>query len=108
MNQFFGVGRLVEKPEIKRTANDKEYVEITIAITRPYKDLEGVYETDFISCTLYNDVAKSVVEYCRKGDLIGIKGRLQSENKRMFVVADKITFLSSNNSTKDDMSEGEI
>lgn len=108
MNQVMYVGRLVDTPEIKRTANNKEYTEIVVAVNRPFKNEEGLYETDFIPCILHNDIARNTAEYCRKGDIIGIKGRLQSENKRLLVIADKVTFLSSNNSTKDDLSEGEI
>lgn len=108
LNQVIYVGRLVDRPEIKRTANNKEYTEIVVAVPRPFKNEEGVYDTDFIPCTLHNDIARNTAEYCRKGDIIGIRGRLQTENKRISVMADKVTFLSSNNSTKDDLSEGEV
>ena len=48
-------------------------------------------------------VAKRTNDYCKKGDLIGIKGRVETynydtENGRRYiteVVADKVTFLSS-------------
>ena len=96
MNQLFIVGRLVKNPEGEI---------ITIAVNRSYKNAEGVYETDFIDILLGNDMARNVTEYCKKGDLIGIKGRLESRTiddgdghilrKGMVVVADKVTFLSS-------------
>lgn len=96
MNQLFIVGRLVKNPEGEI---------ITIAVNRSYKNAEGVYETDFIDILLGNDMARNVTEYCKKGDLIGIKGRLESRaiddgdghilRKGMVVVADKVTFLSS-------------
>ena len=48
-------------------------------------------------------VAESTTEYCHKGDLLGIKGKLQSNSYekdgetryKMDVVAEKITFLTS-------------
>lgn len=41
-----------------------------------------------------NDIINNVKEYCKKGDLVGIKGKLAKDN---VIVADKITFLSSKN-----------
>ena len=32
---------------------------------------------------------------CDKGDLVGIKGRVESNNKGLQIVAEKLTFLSS-------------
>ena len=50
---------------------------------------------------VYNEIAHSLVEYTRRGDLIGVKGRLENvyndtQNNKLIVVADKITFLSAN------------
>ena len=59
------------------TENGKKYTNATIAVQRSYKNAEGVYETDFIRCTLWNAVASSTSEYCHKGDIVGIKGRIQ-------------------------------
>ena len=41
----------------------------------------GKYEYDFISCFLWDAVAGSACEYCRKGDTIGIRGRLVSKTR---------------------------
>ena len=57
--------------------NNKKRTHITVAVPRSYKNIEGVYETDFIRCTLWNAVASSTSEYCHKGDIVGIKGRIQ-------------------------------
>lgn len=95
MNQLCIVGRLVKEPT---------WEIITIAVNRSYKNEEGVYETDFIDVLLSKTIARNVAEYCRKGDLIGIKGRLENRDiddgdghiihRNMIVVADKVTFLS--------------
>lgn len=104
LNQVVMVGRLVASPEVKETENGTKVTNVTIAVPRSYKNAEGVYETDFVDCTLFNGVASSLAEYCQKGDLIGIKGRIQTETyekdgdrrKSTQVIADKVTFLSSN------------
>lgn len=94
LNQVIMVGRLTEAPEVKE---EKAY--ITLAIPRSFKNANGFYDTDFISCVLFNDIATNTAEYCRKGDIIGVKGRLQSqetEDKRITqIIAEKVTFLSS-------------
>ena len=78
---------------------------ITLAVPRSFKNANGEYDTDFISCVLWKGVAESTVEYCKKGDLVGIKGRIQTRDvdlddethkKYVEVIAEKVTFLSSN------------
>ena len=104
INNCVVVARLVADPEIKELQNGSKVCNITIAVPRSYKNADGEYETDFIDCTLWNEVANTTAEYCRKGDMIGVKGRLESKvyedsegnkKKRMEVIADRVTFLSS-------------
>ena len=95
LNQVVIVGRLVSDPQINETENEIKVATITLAVPRSYKNVDGEYETDFITCTLWNGIAGTTAEYCKKGDLIGIKGRLQSNDNKLEVVAEKVTFLSS-------------
>ena len=103
LNQVVMVGRLVADPEVKENDNGKKYTNATIAVQRSYKNAEGVYETDFVDCALFDGIATNTCEYCHKGDFIGVKGRVQTstyekdgeKRKSMQIIADKITFLSS-------------
>lgn len=104
LNQIVMVGRLVSDPELKETESGKKVSNLTLAVPRSYKNENGEYDTDFVDCTLWTGVAESTAEYCKKGDLIGIKGRVQTDSyensdgkkqKTMRVVAEKVTFLSS-------------
>ena len=94
LNQTILIGRIVKEVEVKEVDNRK-VAYVTLAVQRSYKNEEGVYETDFVPCTLWNQMAENVAEYCRKGDLVGVKGRIQSENNGIVIVAEKVTFLSS-------------
>lgn len=103
LNQTVIVGRIVREPELYETEAGR-VTNITLAVPRTFKNSEGEYDTDFISCVLWKGVAENTVEYCHKGDLVGIKGRLQTRNIEledetkkhiMEVVAEKVTFLSS-------------
>lgn len=102
INMVMLVGRLVDNPEIVETENGSKISRVTLAVNRKFKSSDGTYHTDFIDCVLWNINAKNISEYCSKGDLVGIRGRLQVESyekdgikrKRTDVIAENITFLS--------------
>jgi len=104
LNQSILVGRIVRDPEVRETESGNKVTNITLAVQRPYKNINGEYDTDFISCVLWKGVAETTAEYCKKGDLIGIRGRIQTrpidlndENRHnlMEIIAERVTFLSS-------------
>ena len=104
LNQIVLVGRLVKMPEVITTESGKSMAYLTLAIPRTFKNADGEYDTDFIDCVLWNTVAETTSEYCKQGDLIGIKGRVQSRMvededgnnyKKIEIIAEKVTFLSS-------------
>ena len=102
LNQIVLVGRLTKDVEIKTTDQGKKYAFISLAVPRTFKNIDGTYDTDFINCTLWEATAKNTAEYCKKGDIIGIKGRLQSDTYekdkekiyKIEAIAEKVTFLS--------------
>lgn len=97
LNQVVLVGRLVERPILEENENGKKVCNITLAVSRTYKNDMGEYDTDFIKCILWNGIAENTVEYCEKGDIVGVKGRLQClSGNELQVVAEKVTFLSTN------------
>ena len=104
MNNFFGVGRLVADPEVKESENGKKYSNFTIAVQRSYKNADGVYDADFLDVVAFGPMAETTSEYCKKGDIIGIKGRVETSSyekedgekkKSTQIVADRISFISS-------------
>ncbi len=103
VNQVVIVGRLTSDPEVQTLTDNKKKTTVVVAVGRAYKNVNGEYETDFIRCVLWNGVASSTCEYCHKGDVVGIKGRLEissyedeEKNKHYMteVIAEKVTFLS--------------
>ena len=104
LNQTVIVGRLVKEPELYETENGNKVTNITLAVPRSYKNSSGEYDTDFIHCVLWKGIAESATEYCHKGDLLGVKGRIQTrtinldDDQKKYVtevVAEKVTYLSS-------------
>ena len=112
LNQIIVVGRLASDFEIKKLESG-EYAKIVLAVPRSFKNENGEYETDFIEIILKGNIATNTKEYCKKGDLVGIKGRLQTNNyenengekkKITELIAEKVTFLSSRKAD-DDLSD---
>lgn len=103
LNQIILVGRLTRDVKINQSEKGKKVATISLAIPRSFKNMEGNYETDFIDCIAFENVASNTSEYCGKGDIVGVKGRVQSrvlekEGKKEYItdiVAEKVTFLSS-------------
>lgn len=110
VNQIILVGRLVKTPELELTDSGKKISTITLAVPRTYKNLNGEYDTDFIDCTLWTGVAENTSEYCKTGDILGVRGRIQSrivekddgtKYKKMEIIAEKVSFLTSAKDKKD-------
>jgi len=110
MNNYIGVGRLVKDVELRYTTSNKACCNFTIAINRPFKNEEGIYETDFINCECWGQIAEMMKDYVKKGDMIGVKGSLRSDSYedkngekkyRTYVSVDRVTFLSAK--PKDDL-----
>lgn len=111
LNQVILVGRLVKSPELQLTETGRKMSLITLAVPRSYKNINGEYDTDFLDCTLWTNIAENTAEYCKTGDVIGIKGRVQSrlvekedgtKIKKTDIIAEKVTFLSSGKISKTD------
>lgn len=103
LNQIILVGRLTRDISVHKTDKGSKVATISLAIPRSFKNMDGNYDTDFIDCVAFDGVAENTSEYCGKGDIVGVKGRVQSrtiekEGKTeylMEIIAEKVTFLSS-------------
>lgn len=103
MNQLILVGRLTRDPVLKKQEG-KSSCYITVAVKRQFKNCDGIYESDFISCTVWNVIAEKVCEYCKKGDVISVKARIQNNNytdkddNKVYsyeIIADQVSFMTS-------------
>lgn len=96
MNNIFLVGRIVNTPSLEKGESGRNICNITLAVTRSYKNYEGVYDTDFINCRLYGSVAEKTCEYCRKGDSVSVNGSLSSlSGDTIYVIVNKVMYLAS-------------
>ena len=107
LNYVTIIGRIVDDLKIDETETGTRHLKLMLAVPRNHKNMSGIYETDFIPCHLWKNIADNVKEYCVKGDLIALKGRIEStvttddgknydKNKKinLIVVAESVSFLS--------------
>jgi len=106
INRVVLVGRMTRDPELRRTGNGTAVTSFTLALDRTYNSANG-QTADFIPVVVWNRAAENVKQYCSKGSLVGVEGRIQSrsyennQGQRVYVVevvADRVQFLESRSS----------
>ena len=85
-NMVYLIGRL------STNVNEKDS-KITLAVQSNIKNEKGVYETFLVDVLLYGQMLDNTIKYLKKGDLVGVKGRLTVKNNELKAVADKLSFL---------------
>lgn len=102
MNRVCLNGRLTKDIDLRYTQNNVAVASFTLAVQRKFKNSNGDYESDFINCIAYKKMAELMNEYVKKGDLIGIEGRIQTRSyddkngKKVYVtevIAENVEFL---------------
>lgn len=102
VNHVILVGRLSEEPNLIQNDQNQSRMVIGLAVPRTFRNSQGIYETDFLRCVLWNGIAKRTSEYCKKGDMVCVRGRLQvrsyedNEMEKKYiteVIVESISFL---------------
>lgn len=74
------IGRLVSKPQLGLTKNNKPYSKFVIAIkkdiNKKYTTIEEGRQTDYFNCLAFNNNASFINNFLDKGDLVSITGKL--------------------------------
>lgn len=108
INRVVLVGRLTKDPELRYTPNGVASCRFTLAVNRSFKS-EGEQQADFIQCVAWRKQAENLANFQRKGNLIGVEGRIQTgiyegqNGQRIYttdVVADSIQFLEHKNGSE--------
>lgn len=80
MNKVVLVGRLARDPEIHYTNEGSSVTRFAVAINRKYAKKGNKQEADFINCVTFGKTAEFVEKYFKKGNRIGLSGRIQTGN----------------------------
>lgn len=105
INNVTLIGRLVAPPDLRKTPNNVSSLQGTLAVNRNFKNENGDREADFINFQAWRGTADIIAQYCSKGSLIGLTGRLQvrsyeKDGQRRYVtevVAESVDLLESRN-----------
>ena len=80
MNKVIIIGRTTKDVELKQTTTGTSVAEFSIAVRRAFKNANGENESDFFNCIAFSKLAETISRYVKKGDQVGIEGRLQTRN----------------------------
>ena len=82
INRVVLTGRLTRDVELRATPSGANVASFTIAVDGFTKDQNNatVNQASFINCVAWNQSAKFVSQYCKKGTLVAVEGRLQSRS----------------------------
>ena len=98
MNVITVIGRLTKDPEMKTTPTGRTVVNFSLADSGS----NDAY-VEYIDCSAWDDLAKCIAQYKKKGDLVFVVGELKKESwkikdgrkfTKVFVLVNKIKFLS--------------
>ena len=80
MNKVILVGRLTADPEVNYTTgeNASANARFSVAVNRPFKNSDGVYDADFIRCVAWRNNAEFIQKYFHKGSMIGLDGYIRT------------------------------
>lgn len=101
LNNVVIVGKIYQIPVKNKTIYNNELI---VEVERSYLNVDGFYDVDYFECVLWDGISKNLIDYCKVGDIVTIKGRLQSDHikedelkiKAMIIVAERVVFLQKN------------
>lgn len=114
MNNVQLVGRFTRDPEVRYANSGTSIARFSLAVDRVYKS-DGGPDADFISCTAFGKTAEFIEKYFRKGQRIGLIGRIQTGNytkedgTKVYttdVVAERVEFVESKAAAGNSQHEG--
>jgi single-strand DNA-binding protein len=91
INNVVLIGRLTRDVDLRHTPQNQVVGQFTLAVNRNFKNQNGEYDADFINCVIWGKLAENLANWAKKGNLVGITGRIQTKNyegtdgKRVYV-----------------------
>lgn len=78
-NQIILLGNIVNDPQMRYLPSQTPVVEFRMACNRKWRDQQGQdhEEAMFIDCVAFGKQAEVINQYCQKGNLFFVQGRLQ-------------------------------
>ena len=112
------VGRLARDPETRETSGGTTVTQISVVTDRPARDKDGktykddkgftAKDSEFHRVTCFNGLGKSVAQFCTKGQMVSVKGRIHytqwddKDGVKRYgceILADEVNFLTKGRGT---------
>ncbi len=75
-NYFMLIGIITDDIELRDVGEGKRVVNLTLAVQRDFKNMDGEYSYDYIRVSLWDFLADAAMDNLKKGKKIGVKGRI--------------------------------
>lgn len=109
INNVILTGRLTKDADLRKTTSGKSVASFSLAVDRGRK-VEGQPTADYVPCVAWDKTADLLAQYCHKGSLIGVEGKIQTRSyedpnsrKKVYVtevVINNLTFLEAKGQTQ--------
>lgn len=86
LNQLVLIGKIVEL---------KDNI-LTLSVLREKESKE-----DIIPMVISDNIKENISNYCEKNSTVGVKGRMRSNEEGIYIMVDKVTFLSTRRGDSD-------
>lgn len=103
LNRVILVGRLTRDPELRYTPGGTAVASFTLASNKTFtQNGEKKDQVSYFDCVVWSKMGEIITEYCKKGKLIAIEGRLQqrrwddqdgNKKSKIEIVVDTFQFL---------------
>ncbi|MBQ8067081.1 MAG: single-stranded DNA-binding protein [Solobacterium sp.] len=101
MNECVVVGRVMEVPEIRKTAKGNVVASMLVESDRNFRDEDGTIGTDVFNITLWRGEAEQARSILKPGSMVAVRGRLsgrmvQKEDRTYYfceVIAEHVDYL---------------
>ena len=99
MNQIVLLGKVAGFP-IK---DEKDFViaHFTMEVERPYRSADGNIITDIFPVVLWRGSADELSERHHIGDVVAVKGRLETDSSGITIIAERISFITESSKTEE-------
>jgi len=114
MNKVILLGNLTRDVELRYTTSNVTVGKFGLAVKEEVKNKEGNYNTNFLNCVAYGQLAETINKYFKKGSRILVEGRIQTGSyekddgtkvNTTDIVVEKINFVDSKKETKEEPTE---
>lgn len=78
-NELIISGRITKELKLISTSNGN-VLPFDVAVQRDFKNQNGEYDTDFVSCLATKGTAEFLMKHAKKGYFVSLTGRIQNNN----------------------------